>query len=175
MTPMADSRQANSATSCGRGGEKLTPKAVGLPSGRRRRTPGLRREEVAELAGIGVDWYIRLEQGRIRQPFRYDGRCAGACVAAEQSRTPHLSGADAKCRPAPLRARDRSAGDPARWSRASTSRPMSPAGAGTFWPGTRRPTTSSRSAGWPEADRNSLLSVLTNPATRRAVRRGMGG
>src|SRR4030081_4098410 len=42
---------------------KLNPKAVGLPSGRRRRAPGLRREEVAELAGIGVDWYIRLEQG----------------------------------------------------------------------------------------------------------------
>ncbi|MBA2400353.1 MAG: helix-turn-helix domain-containing protein, partial [Bradyrhizobium sp.] len=48
--------------------EKLTPKAVGLPAGRRRRTPGLRREEVAELAGIGVDWYIRLEQGRVGVP-----------------------------------------------------------------------------------------------------------
>ena len=48
--------------------QKLTPKAVGLPSGRRRRTPGLRREEVAELAGIGVDWYIRLEQGRTVSP-----------------------------------------------------------------------------------------------------------
>src|SRR3569832_2914515 len=48
--------------------EKLTPKAVGLPEGRRRRTPGLRREEVAELAGIGVDWYIRLEQGRTVNP-----------------------------------------------------------------------------------------------------------
>jgi transcriptional regulator with XRE-family HTH domain len=48
--------------------EKLTPKAVGLPDGRRRRTPGLRREEVAELAGIGVDWYIRLEQGRSVSP-----------------------------------------------------------------------------------------------------------
>src|SRR3954462_2834520 len=43
--------------------QKLTPKGVGLPVGRRRRTPGLRREEVAELAGIGVDWYVRLEQG----------------------------------------------------------------------------------------------------------------
>jgi len=43
---------------------RLTPEAVGLPRHRRRRTPGLRREEVAELAGIGVDWYIRLEQGR---------------------------------------------------------------------------------------------------------------
>jgi transcriptional regulator with XRE-family HTH domain len=43
---------------------RLTPEVVGLPRRRRRRTPGLRREEVAELAGIGVDWYIRLEQGR---------------------------------------------------------------------------------------------------------------
>ena len=43
---------------------RLTPESVGLPHRRQRRTPGLRREEVAELAGIGVDWYIRLEQGR---------------------------------------------------------------------------------------------------------------
>lgn len=48
--------------------ERLSPKTVGLPSGRRRRTPGLRREEVAELAGIGVDWYVRLEQGRSVSP-----------------------------------------------------------------------------------------------------------
>jgi transcriptional regulator with XRE-family HTH domain len=48
--------------------EKLSPKTVGLPAGRRRRTAGLRREEVAQLAGIGVDWYIRLEQGRTVSP-----------------------------------------------------------------------------------------------------------
>src|SRR5882724_8394500 len=48
--------------------ERLDPKMVGLPLGRRRRTPGLRREEVAQLAGIGVDWYIRLEQGRSVSP-----------------------------------------------------------------------------------------------------------
>src|SRR5215468_6909782 len=48
--------------------ERLSPMAVGLPIGRRRRTPGLRREEVAELAGIGVDWYVRLEQGRPVSP-----------------------------------------------------------------------------------------------------------
>ena len=42
---------------------------MGLPGGgRRRRTPGLRREEVAELAGIGTDWYVRLEQGRSVTP-----------------------------------------------------------------------------------------------------------
>ena len=48
--------------------EKLNPKTMGVVSVRRRRTPGLRREEVAELAGIGVDWYIRLEQGRTVSP-----------------------------------------------------------------------------------------------------------
>src|SRR5579871_2273358 len=48
--------------------ERLNPKSVGITSGRRRRTSGLRREEVAELAGIGVDWYIRLEQGRTVNP-----------------------------------------------------------------------------------------------------------
>jgi transcriptional regulator with XRE-family HTH domain len=48
--------------------EKLSPKTVGLPAGQRRRTAGLRREEVAQLAGIGVDWYIRLEQGRTVSP-----------------------------------------------------------------------------------------------------------
>jgi len=50
--------------------EKLSPKTVGLPLGRRRRTPGLRREEVAELAGISADWYVRLEQGRGSLPSR---------------------------------------------------------------------------------------------------------
>ena len=48
--------------------EKLRPRDVGLADGRRRRTVGLRREEVAELAGIGVDWYVRLEQGRSVNP-----------------------------------------------------------------------------------------------------------
>ncbi len=44
--------------------ERLTPAAVGLPPGPRRRTPGLRREEVAQLSGVGVTWYTWLEQGR---------------------------------------------------------------------------------------------------------------
>jgi transcriptional regulator with XRE-family HTH domain len=43
---------------------RLTPTEVGLAPGGRRRTPGLRREEVAVLAGIGVSWYTWLEQGR---------------------------------------------------------------------------------------------------------------
>jgi transcriptional regulator with XRE-family HTH domain len=44
--------------------ERVSPEAVGLPGGSRRRTPGLRREELALLAGIGVTWYTGLEQGR---------------------------------------------------------------------------------------------------------------
>jgi transcriptional regulator with XRE-family HTH domain len=42
----------------------LQPEDVGLPNGGRRRTPGLRREEVAQLAGVGTTWYTWLEQGR---------------------------------------------------------------------------------------------------------------
>jgi transcriptional regulator with XRE-family HTH domain len=44
--------------------EKLAPAAFGLASARRRRTPGLRREEVAQLCGLSVTWYTWLEQGR---------------------------------------------------------------------------------------------------------------
>src|SRR3954452_12739054 len=43
---------------------RITPADVGMPGGLRRRTPGLRREELAQLAGVGVTWYTWLEQGR---------------------------------------------------------------------------------------------------------------
>ncbi|MGI5179374.1 helix-turn-helix transcriptional regulator [Dactylosporangium sp. CA-152071] len=43
---------------------RISPADVGLPPGFRRRTPGLRREELAQLAGVGVTWYTWLEQGR---------------------------------------------------------------------------------------------------------------
>ncbi len=43
---------------------RLHPEQFGLPDGGRRRTPGLRRDEVAQLAGVGVSWYTWLEQGR---------------------------------------------------------------------------------------------------------------
>jgi len=48
---------------------RIGPQEAGLPTPMgRRRTPGLRREELAALAGISVDWYIRLEQGRAERP-----------------------------------------------------------------------------------------------------------
>ncbi|WP_287045214.1 helix-turn-helix transcriptional regulator [Herpetosiphon sp.] len=43
---------------------RISPESVGLPNGQRRRTPGLRREEVALLAGVSVSWYTWFEQGR---------------------------------------------------------------------------------------------------------------
>ncbi len=48
--------------------ERIMPEQVGLRPSRRRRTPGLRREEVAQLAGVGVTWYTWLEQGRDINP-----------------------------------------------------------------------------------------------------------
>jgi len=48
--------------------ERLRPEDVGLPSGARRRTPGLRREEIAVRAHISTEYYVRLEQGRAPRP-----------------------------------------------------------------------------------------------------------
>ncbi|MFD0633772.1 helix-turn-helix domain-containing protein [Catenulispora yoronensis] len=55
----------------------LKPEDVGLPTAPRRRTPGLRREEVASLAGVSIAWYTWLEQGRVaasRQVLESVGR-----------------------------------------------------------------------------------------------------
>lgn len=46
---------------------KISPDEAGLPTSGRRRVPGLRREEVAVLAGVSTDWYIRLERGNIAE------------------------------------------------------------------------------------------------------------
>ncbi|CAM4509020.1 helix-turn-helix transcriptional regulator [Nocardia ninae] len=47
---------------------RIQPRDVGLPAGTRRQVPGLRREEVAQLAGVSVDYVVRLEQGRGPHP-----------------------------------------------------------------------------------------------------------
>jgi len=48
--------------------DRVRPEDVGLPALGRRRTSGLRRQEVADLAAVSIDWYIRLEQGRVGTP-----------------------------------------------------------------------------------------------------------
>src|SRR5215469_15940628 len=65
-TPRADTgiRRAELAAFLRSRRERISPDQVGVAPGGRRRTPGLRREEVAQLAGVGVTWYTWLEQGR---------------------------------------------------------------------------------------------------------------
>jgi transcriptional regulator with XRE-family HTH domain len=65
---MADVDREQLADFLRRRREALQPQDVGLPKGQRRRTSGLRREEVAALAGMSTDYYSRLEQRRAPQP-----------------------------------------------------------------------------------------------------------
>jgi transcriptional regulator with XRE-family HTH domain len=64
VTVMAGTRRSELAAFLKARRSEVRPEDVGLPAGARRRTPGLRREEVAQLAGVGVTWYTWLEQGR---------------------------------------------------------------------------------------------------------------
>jgi transcriptional regulator with XRE-family HTH domain len=61
---VAEARRADLSAFLRTRRERITPEMVELAPGPRRRTPGLRREEVAQLAGVGVTWYTWLEQGR---------------------------------------------------------------------------------------------------------------
>jgi hypothetical protein len=70
--------------------ERVTPEQAGLPPGSRRRTPGLRREEVAQLSGVGVTWYTWLEQGR---PINASPQVLGAVARTlllDQAEREHL-------------------------------------------------------------------------------------
>ena len=67
--------------------ERLTPEQVGLPLLGRRRTPGLRREEVAYLANVGVSWYTSIEQGKDVHPsHQVLENLAGALRLSEDER-----------------------------------------------------------------------------------------
>jgi len=163
---MADSRRSEFGDFLRSRREKLTPKAVGLPVGRRRRTAGLRREEVAELAGIGVDWYIRLEQGRTVSPSVTTIDALARALRLGKAEHAHLK---ALARDADRRAFSREVvpdalrrlidglNQPAyitgrRWDVLAWNK----AAEDTFAFG--------RLA---EADRNTLITVLTNPHSRR--------
>jgi transcriptional regulator with XRE-family HTH domain len=70
--------------------ERITPEEAGLPPGFRRRTAGLRREEVAQLSGVGVTWYTWLEQGR---PINASGQVLDAVARTlrlDQAEREHL-------------------------------------------------------------------------------------
>lgn len=69
---------------------RVRPEDVGLPPGARRRTPGLRREEVAQLAAISVDYYNRLEQARAPRPSRQVLAALGRALLLYPSELAHL-------------------------------------------------------------------------------------
>ncbi len=68
----------------------VRPEAVGFPSDPRRRVRGLRREEVAVLAGLSVDYYSRLEQGRARRPSAGVLRALGDALLLDPAQRAHL-------------------------------------------------------------------------------------
>ncbi|MEV0612893.1 helix-turn-helix transcriptional regulator [Nonomuraea sp. NPDC050404] len=69
---------------------RVTPAEVGLPEGGRRRTPGLRRQEIAQLAGMSIDYYIRLEQGRGPHPSRQVLNALARALMLSQDERAHL-------------------------------------------------------------------------------------
>src|SRR5690242_7575297 len=70
--------------------ELLTPAQAGLPVNGLRRVPGLRREEVAMLAGISADYYLRLEQGRDRNPSMQVLESLARVLQLDQESTDYL-------------------------------------------------------------------------------------
>ncbi|MDX3852688.1 helix-turn-helix transcriptional regulator [Streptomyces sp. AK02-01A] len=80
--------------------ELVRPEDVGLPGGGRRRVPGLRREELALLAGISADYYLRLEQGRDQHPSAQVVDALAGALMLDDDATAHLH---RLARPAPRR------------------------------------------------------------------------
>src|SRR5258705_11894851 len=146
--------------------QKLMRKVVGLPVGRRRRTPGLRREEVAELAGIGVDWYIRLEQGRSVSPAGATIDAVAGALRLTKADHRHLTELTQNADRRPF---VRETVPPA------VRRTIEQLNLPAYVTGRRWDILAWNAAAeeifafsqLAETDRNSLLSVLTNPATRR--------
>lgn len=91
--------------------EKLKPEQVGITQGARRRTPGLRREEVAEIAGVGTTWYTWLEQARDIQPSGEVLRRLGQALRLSAAEMRHLFALAGKAMPSDLEAQDESVSD----------------------------------------------------------------
>ncbi|MEU1126972.1 helix-turn-helix domain-containing protein [Streptomyces sp. NPDC005899] len=81
--------------------ERITPEQVGLDRGRRRRTPGLRREEVAQLSAVGVTWYTWLEQARDIQVSPQVLDALARALLLDRSERTHLFALAGAADPAP--------------------------------------------------------------------------
>ena len=149
----------------------LLPADVGLPAGARRRTPGLRREEVAQLAGISTTYYTFLEQGRDVHPSRQVLDALATALAlgpvdrahlhalAETAATPVAAGAE-RVAPAVAALVDRLDPDPTYVSGRCWDVLHANRAARLLW------------ADWPAvpaADRNILWWTLADPAAREVL------
>jgi transcriptional regulator with XRE-family HTH domain len=151
--------------------QRLRPEAVGLPATRRRRTPGLRREEVAELAGIGVDWYVRLEQGRDVNPSLATIDALARALKLGKSEHSHLR---TLARHGDQRAFAKET-VPQAVLRVVESLPHPSYVVGRRWDvlAWNKAADEIFALGRiPDGDRNTLLFMLTNPATRRLFANG---
>ncbi|MFF3741020.1 helix-turn-helix domain-containing protein [Streptomyces sp. NPDC002566] len=109
--------------------DRIRPAEVGLPQGPRRRVPGLRREEVAQLAGLSADYYTELERGSAKNGVQPSAQTLAALARAlrlnvderdhlfhlaERPVPPSATGSSAHVQPAPLGLLDRLSNTPAR-------------------------------------------------------------
>ena len=88
--PPPSTRRAELSDSLRTRRAQVTPEQVGLESNGQRRTPGLRREEVAQLAGVGLSWYTWLEQGRDIHPSAQVLDAIGRALALDAAERAHL-------------------------------------------------------------------------------------
>ena len=97
---------------------RLTPAEAGLPAGTRRRVPGLRREEVAVLAGVSTEWYTRLEKGHIAGVSDEVLDAVAGALRLDEAEHAYLFDLARAARPAKRAARRRKpveVPDPVRW------------------------------------------------------------
>lgn len=146
--------------------ERLTPRDVGLPVTARRRTPGLRREEVAALAGIGIDWYVRLEQGRCVSPSTTTVDALARALRLSAVEHTHLRALAHHTDRAPFVRES----VPENLARVVASLPQPAYVTGRRWDvlvWNRAAEKIFAFGALPEEDRNILIHVVTNPAARR--------
>ncbi|MGW5347068.1 MmyB family transcriptional regulator [Streptomyces sp. HUAS TT3] len=101
VAPRSDVRRHELAEFLRSRRERITPEQVGLPRGRRRRTPGLRREEVAQLSAVGVTWYTWLEQAREIQVSAQVLDAVARALLLDASERTHLFALAGTADPAP--------------------------------------------------------------------------
>ena len=151
---------------------RIAPKQVGLPGGTgRRQTPGLRREELAALAGVSVDYYTRLEQGRDTNPSPAILEALAGALGLDRDERAHLRDIARHTAPAPAPERHPSQARAGLLQLLETVRPtpayvLSPTSdlLAANAEGLRLLT---GIGDWPSGRRNLVRYVFTHPAARR--------